>query len=114
MPTPLSENLYAGTPLTLTCMVDTDPSLSGSVNISVMWLRNATPVSNATISSLVGSQFSSNLTFHFLRIEDSASFTCRACIVPAEGLTSATASDMGEDSVEIIVEGTYVTCGMLC
>ena len=112
------EVLCAGstTPLTLTCNVTTDPSLADSINVSVTWLRGTSPLSNATnrvlISSLSQSQsvFTSILTVYPLSVMDATNFTCRAGIVPlaGAGLNSTTASDLGEGSVFIVVEGELV------
>ncbi len=109
-------DLYIGAPLTLTCDVDFDPTLASIVNVSVIWLRGVSPLFNATdhvsiISSLLDSQFTSNLTLYPLSTADSTNFTCRAGITPSGGLTSSlTASDLGEDtvSVQIILRGELV------
>ena len=113
------EVLYAGTttPLTLTCNVTTDPSLADSVNVSVIWLKGTAQLSNATsrvsISSLSQSQstFTSTFTVYPLSINDATNFTCRAGIVPlvGGGFNSTTASDFGEGTVFIVVEGELVT-----
>ena len=109
------EILYAGstTPLTLTCNVTTDPSLADNVNVSVTWLRGTSQLSNVTsrisISSTSKSQsiFTSTLTVYPLSAVDATNFTCRAGIIPQSGggLGSTMASDLGEGTVFIVVEG---------
>ena len=112
------EVLYAGTttPLTVTCDVTTYPSLADNVDVSVTWLRGASEISNATsrisITPLSQSQsvFTSTLTVYPLSIMDATNFTCRAGIIPltAGGLSSTIASDLGEATVFIVVEGELV------
>lgn len=106
------EDLYAATnaSLTLTCNVDFDPSLARFTNVSVTWLKESFPLSNAvhrvSISSiLMDSQFTSNLTLYPLSSEDSANFTCRAGIIPSDNLTLLTASDLTEETVQVVVQG---------
>ena len=109
------EVLYAGTttPLTLTCNVNIDPSLADNVDISVIWLRGTAQLSNATsrisISPLSESQsgvFTSILTVYPLSTADGTNFTCRAGIIPlSSGLSSTTASDLGEGTALIVVKG---------
>ena len=103
------EDLYAGvrTSLTLTCDVDIDPSLADYVNVSIMWFRETISLSDATdrVTILMESQFTSNLTLYSLSTADSTNFTCRAGIIPSDGFASATASDPGEDTVQVIVRG---------
>ena len=109
------EVLYAGTttPLTLTCNVTTDPSLTDNVNVSVTWLRGTSQLSNITsrisISPPSKSQsvFTSTLIVYPLSALDATNFTCRAGIIPQSGggLSSTTASDLGEGTVFIVVEG---------
>lgn len=111
-------NLYAGAPLTLTCVVDFDPSLTGHVNVVVTWLRGTSIILfNATdrvsmLSSLSDSQFSSILTLYSLSEEDNTNFTCTAGIVPSQtdGLTSLTASNLDNETVQIIIQSEPLHC----
>lgn len=114
MPTPsvtisiLPRDVVAGAPLTLTCTVDFDPSLTTYVNVSLMWLRETSPILENTdhvsiLSSLSESQYISNLTLY--AIAEISNFTCRAGIIPSSAFTSLIASDLSEDVIEIIVEG---------
>ena len=100
-------NLYVGALLTMTCDVDFDSSIASDVNVTVTWLRETSPLLNATenasiLSSLSESQFTSNLTLDPLSIADGTNFTCRAEIVLSDDFTSLT---VGEDTVWITVEG---------
>ena len=102
-------DFYEEAPLTLTCDVDFDPSLASFVNVSVTWLRGNSPLSNtidgiSIESSLLDARLTSNVTLHSLSTADSANFTCRAGIIPSDGLTSVTASDLGQETIEIIVQ----------
>ena len=83
------------------------------MNVSVTWLNESFPLSNSldhiSISSfLMNSEFTSNLTLYSLGIEDSTNFTCRAGIVPSDNVTSLIASDLVEDTIEVIVQGEVV------
>ena len=108
------EVLYAGTttPLTLNCSVNIDPSLASVVNVSLSWLRGATQLFNGTSRALISplsesqSVFTSTLTVYPLSTVDSTNFTCRAGIIPqSDRLSSTAASDLGEETVLIIVQG---------
>lgn len=96
----------------LTCRIVIDPSLVDNVNISVTWMINNTSLLNDTnrvsVSPLVpiSEIFVSNLTVYPLSISDSANYTCRAGIVPRDGLVSTIASDLVEESTFILVLGT--------
>lgn len=103
-------DLSGASALTLTCYVDIDPSLAGYVNVSVTWLKGTSPLLGAAdrisiSSSLLDSQFTSNLTLYSLSTADSTNFTCRAGIIPADSLTSVAASDLGEETIQVIVQG---------
>ena len=110
----LPGNLYVGAPLTLTCDVDFDSSIASDVNVTVTWLRETSLLLNATdhifiASSLSESQFMSNLTLDPLSTADATNFTCRAEIVLSDDFTSLTASNVGEETVWITVEGELLT-----
>ena len=105
--------LYAGTttPLTLTCSVNIDPSLTSDVNVSLSWLRGASQLFNGTSRALISplsesqSVFTSTLTVYPLSTVDSTNFTCRAGIIPqSDRFNSTAASDLGEETVLIIVQ----------
>ena len=100
--------------LALNCSILVDSSLIDNVTISVTWLRGAIPISNATdrisISPLDPSDtqsamFISTLTVYPLVFEDSSEFTCSASIVPLGGVELLIASDYGEDTVTVVVQG---------
>ena len=77
-----------------------------------------TPLSNSTdhvtISPLsaAGSQspFTSSLTLSPPSIEDNTTFTCRAGAIPSAELGTATASNLGEGMVTIVVERKCLIC----
>ena len=105
-------DLFVGAALTLTCDVDFDPSLTGHVNVDVTWQRGNSIIFNTTdhvsiISSQSDSQFSSILTLYSLSEKDNTTFTCTAGIVPSQtdGLTSLTASNLDNETVQIIIQG---------
>ena len=108
-------NLYVGALLTMTCDVDFDSSIASDVNVTVTWLRETSLLLNATtenvsiLSSLSESQFTSNLTLDPLSTADATNFTCRAEIVLSDDFTSLTASNVGEETVWVIVEGELLT-----
>ena len=115
-----SGNLYVGsrTPLTLTCDVDFDPTLTTFVNVSVTWWRGTSLLSHHTdrvsiVSSLNSTQFTSSLTLYPLLAEDSTNFTCRAGIIPTDDLTSITASDLRDETVQVILQGQLLICTII-
>ena len=107
-------DLYADSPLTLSCDVDFEPSLASFVNVSIAWLRENCSLSSVVdgvsivSSQLQEAQFTSNLTLHSLSTADSTNFTCTASITPSDDLTSVTASDVGEETIEVIVQSEFL------
>ena len=78
--------------------------------VSVSLLRGTSLLFNATdgvtiSSSLLDSQFTSNLTLNSLGTSDSTNFTCRAGLVPSDDLTLLIASDLGEETVQLTILG---------
>ena len=105
-------DLFIGAALILTCVVDFDPSLTGHVNVDVTWQRGTSIIFNTTdhvsiLSSQSDSQFSSILTLYSLSEKDNTTFTCTAGIVPSQtdSLTSLTASNLDNETIQIIIEG---------
>ena len=113
-------NVYVGAPLTLTCDVDFDPSLASYVNVTVTWLRETSLLLNATdhisiVSSLSEYQFTSNLTLDPLSTADGTNFTCRADIILSDYLMySLSVSNVGEETVRVVVEGELLTDHRCC
>lgn len=115
---------YAGslTPLKLICNVEFDQSLNESVIVSAMWLKGDTLLSNASdrvfISPITATQagsthFTSTLTMYQISTADTnTNFTCRARISPTGrgGFNSTTASEYGDETVILVVEGKYEYC----
>ena len=107
--------VYVGSraPLILMCNVTIDSAFDIFVTVSITWLRGLTPLSNSTnhvtISPLSGSQspFTSSVTLSPPSIEDNTTFTCRAGAIPSAELGTATASDLGEGTVTIVVKGKW-------
>lgn len=106
--------LYAGTttPLIITCSIEIDPSLLSYVNVSVTWLRGTSQLTNDTnrysISPvLFNSQsiYISTVTIYPLSTTDRNTFSCRARIAPSNTSSLTIASDIGEDTVSVIIQG---------
>ena len=79
--------------------------------ITIKWLQGTTLLTNTTdrisISpvSIYQLSFTSTLTVFPLSSMDSDSFTCRAGVISPGGVGSVTASDLGEQTVSVIVQG---------
>ena len=107
-----SGNHYVGSrsPLTLTCVVDFDPTLVNYGNVSVSWWRGTSLLTNYTdrvsiVSSLSHlTQYTSNLTLYPILAEDSANFTCRAGIISSADFNSI---DLHEETVKVILQGPF-------
>ena len=105
--------IYAGTkaPLILTCNVTIDSAFADFTNVSITWFRGTVSLINGTdrvtISPLSksGSLFTSILTLTPPTMEDNATFTCTASATPSTELASVNASDVGEESIDVTVQG---------
>ena len=106
-------SIYAGSrnPLVLACNISINSSLDSFLTVSITWLREGTPLVNGTdrvtITPLSGSKspFISTLILSPPSMEDNASFSCRASAMPSIELASVNASDVGEGSTIVVVQG---------
>ena len=100
-----TNTLYAGTGLTLTCIVTLDSSVDNNEHVRIDWSRmpeerfTVTPVMRVSDSS----SYTASLTISPLADHDDGTYTC---IVTVTGGTTATASD----SVTITVMGECILC----
>ncbi len=113
---------YAGSrdPLVLICNISIDSALDSFLTVSITWLKDGTPLTNdtdrVTVTPLSGSKspFIGTVTLSPPSMEDNANFSCRASAMPSTDLASVNASDVGEGSTVIVVQGkllnTIVDC----
>ena len=108
-----------GAPLELTCSVLVDPAIADNVTVSVIWYQGSTPlfdtsdrVSVSSSDSVSQSPFISILTLYPVNTTDSDNFTCRAGISPNSQLELFTDSDLGEGTVQVIVESKYFSTNL--
>ena len=119
MPTPIVSILAPGdvayakinTPLSLTCSILVDSNITESVAVTITWLKRGIQLFNDTGRVNIASaepdsrsRYTSVLRVDPVYISDSDNYTCRAMVVPTDVLL-VTASDVGEDTVLVIVEG---------
>ncbi len=103
--------LYAGTSLTLTCVITLNEAVNSRVDVNVTWsgpggmlLVNGNRV---TVSDTMGSEtsYQSNLTISPLATVDGGSYTCEVTVAPADTSTFITISQPASNSGTVNVSG---------
>ena len=102
--------LYAGTSLTLTCMVILDSTVDNSERVVTQWSDiQSIPSDRYLVTDAIGksgSIYSGSLTVSPLADQDDGTYTCTVRVTGGANIESATASD----SVTITVMGKYGQC----
>ena len=105
-------SLYAGTGLTLTCIVTLDPNVDNGESIMTEWsgLQDIQEERySVTGASGSGSTYTDSLTISPLSDQDDGTYTCNVTITGGSNVQQATASD----DVTITVMGGFM-CASLC
>ena len=105
-------SLYAGTGLTLTCIVTLDPNVDNGERITTEWSglqdMQEERYSFADASGS-GSTYTDSLTINPLSDQDDGTYTCNVTITGGSNVQQATASD----DITITVMGGFM-CASLC
>jgi hypothetical protein len=95
------------------CNITIESAFADFTNVSVTWYRKTTLLvsgtDRVTISPPSGSgTLTSVLTVTPPSIEDSTTFTCKANAIPFTELASVNASDVGEGSIDVLVQSRFI------
>ena len=105
-------DLYAGTPLTLTCSIQLNPAVDTGVVVTRMWRGPGSLVvsntSRVTVSNLLnGSTFLYEMTIEFIPLSttDSGNYDCEATVTPDPQSQFISVSTAGNDTHLLTVKG---------
>ena len=105
-------DLYAGTPLTLTCSIHLNPAVDTTVMVTRMWRgpgsQTVSNSSHVTVSNLVergAFLYETTIQFVPLSTTDSGNYECEAAVTPDPQSQFVIMSTTGNDTLTVIVKG---------
>ena len=105
-------DLYAGTPLTLTCSIQLNPAVDTTVMVTRMWRgprsQTISNSSHVTVSNLVERPaffYETTIQFSPLSTTDSGDYECEATVIPDPQSQFVNMSTTGSDTLTVIVKG---------
>ena len=105
-------DLYAGTPLTLTCSIQLNPAVDTTVMVTRMWRgprsQTISNSSHVTVSNLVergAFLYKTTIQFSPLSTTDSGNYECEATVIPDPPSQFVIMSTTGSDTLTVIVKG---------
>ena len=82
-------DLYAGTPLTLTCSIQLNPAVDTTVNVTGTWsgpgsqaVSNSSHVTVSNLLNMSAFLYETTIEFHPLSTTDTGNYTCEATLAP--------------------------------
>ena len=105
-------DLYAGTPLTLTCSIQLNPAVDTTVMVTRMWRgpgsQTISNSSHVTVLNLVergAFLYETTIQFVPLSTTDSGNYECEATVTPDPQSQFVNMSTTGSDTLTVIVKG---------
>ena len=105
-------DLYAGTPLTLTCSIQLNPAVDTGVMVTRMWRgpgsQGVSNSSHVTVSNLVSRSaflYETTIQFSPLSTTHSGNYECEATVTTDPQSQFVIMSTRGNDTLTVIVKG---------
>ena len=111
--------IFAGNMLTLTCIITLDGGLSSMLNdlsVATVWTEGEQEVStgdNIMVSGaafVVGTTYSSTLSFNTVHTDDTGDYTCTATVSPSVSYSTVINGVGSSDQVTVSVNGKIRQC----
>ena len=105
-------DLYAGTPLNLTCSIQLNPAVDTTVMVTRMWrgpgsqeVSNSSHVTMSNILKRSAFLYETTIEFDPLSATDSGNYECEATVTPDPQSQFVTMSTRGSGTLTVIVKG---------